>query len=1093
MFARWKLLPLTLVSCITYVFSQQSTATPAAGKTDYSHEAAIIEEMTTHISFENSGDSTREQISRVRIQSDAGVKDWGVLSFPYESAVQTVDVEYVRVRKPDGSIIVSPPDNIQDLDSEVTRAAPFYSDLREKHVAVKGLGKGDMLEYAARWNTTKPLVPGEFWLEYSFHHEGVVLSETVEVQVPIDRAVKVKGQTAQKFSADKSGKIYIWTYSNLQSTNDSAADEKKATDTARGRSTAPDVQLSSFNTWEEVGRWYWGLQRDRVQPSAAVRAKAAELTKGLNDDDAKLRAIYNFVSLQYRYIGIAFGVGRYQPHAADDILTNNYGDCKDKHTLLASLLQASGITIFPALISSGRVLDENVPSPAQFDHVIGYLPRGKDGLWLDTTPEMAPLGLLLPNLRDKKALVISSESGSSLLSTPLDPPVKNSQNFNIDGKLKDDGSFEAKVEDTIRGENEIYLRAAFRSVPQAQWKDLLQQVSYQLGYAGVVSDASASTPEDMSTPLHFAYSYNRKDYPDWANHRFTVPGLPFGMPPVRDDRSFPVWLGSAYETVSQSRVGLPQGYEPALPNNVDLNYDFAEYHASYSQELGILTATRRLVIKQHEVSTSQFDQYRKFLKDMADDVNQYVPAFPVSSRQPADAQSRPTLDARVGAFQNRLRSLPDSSSAEANKLEATAREQVMSHDSQGAVASLYRAVADDTKFARAWVLLGTLLLSQKQTDAGVDAFRKAMSATPDEAAIPKALGYSLMANANYDAAVQVWQDFLTAHPDDADGPANLGNCLHQLGRNADAIKAYEQALKVKPDQISVEMSIASTYLQAGERQKASAAFQKVAAMDSEKKYLNDVAYEMADNDLDLQIALNYAKQAVRAVEDDSDRITLPELKEQDLSKIVELAAYWDTLGWVNERLSNFEPAERYLKASWRLDQDGVVAGHLCHLYRREHRVASAIHMCQLAVSRMSMSGQASLGRYNAELASAQENLRSLTGRNTKAANTFNDSGKTVAERTFKLPRFLPGTESGEFFLLFASDGKSRTFTVENVKFISGSKAIKMQAKQLKNISFNVPAPGDAKTRFVWRGILGCYEYSGCSFVVLDPISVHSLD
>ena len=99
----------------------------------------------------------------------------------------------------------------------------------------------------------------------------------------------------------------------------------------------------------------------------------------------------------------------------------------------------------------------------------------------------------------------------------------------------------------------------------------------------------------------------------------------------------------------------------------------------------------------------------------------------------------------------------------------------------------------------------------------------------------------------------------------------------------------------------------------------------------------------------------------------------------------------------------------------------------------------------------------------------------------------------MAERTFKLPRFLPGTESGEFFLLFASDGKSRTFTVENVKFISGSKAIKMQAKQLKNISFNVPAPGDAKTRFVWRGILGCYEYSGCSFVVLDPISVHSLD
>ena len=74
-------------------------------------------------------------------------------------------------------------------------------------------------------------------------------------------------------------------------------------------------------------------------------------------------AIYSFVSTQYRYIGISFGIGRYQPHAADDVLSNNYGDCKDKHTLLASLLQASGITLYPALISSSWKLDPDIPSP----------------------------------------------------------------------------------------------------------------------------------------------------------------------------------------------------------------------------------------------------------------------------------------------------------------------------------------------------------------------------------------------------------------------------------------------------------------------------------------------------------------------------------------------------------------------------------------------------------------------------------------------------------------------------------------------------------------------------------------------------------
>lgn len=322
------------------------------------------------------------------------------------------------------------------------------------------------------------------------------------------------------------------------------------------------------------------------------------------------------MSLQYRYIGIAFGIGRYQPHAADDILTNNYGDCKDKQTLLASLLKASGITLYPALINSAWRIDPDVPSPAQFDHVIGYLPQGKNSVWLDTTPEVAPLGYLIPPLRDKQALVMSGEKSIELVITPTDPPFSSTQTFKIDGKLSDDGTFEAKVEDTARGDQEVRLRSAFRRVPQPQWKDLVQQISYALGYAGTVRDVSASTPDGMAEPFHFSYSYNRKDYPDWSNRQFTVPGLPFYMPPVKDEAKYPVWLGSPLETVSDSKVELPKGYKPQIPPNVDLKYGFAEYHASYSQDQGVLVAKRRLLIKLHEVPVAELDDYRSFVKNL---------------------------------------------------------------------------------------------------------------------------------------------------------------------------------------------------------------------------------------------------------------------------------------------------------------------------------------------------------------------------------------------------------------------------------------------------------------------------------------------
>jgi tetratricopeptide (TPR) repeat protein len=390
-------------------------------------------------------------------------------------------------------------------------------------------------------------------------------------------------------------------------------------------------------------------------------------------------------------------------------------------------------------------------------------------------------------------------------------------------------------------------------------------------------------------------------------------------------------------------------------------------------------------------------------------------------------------------------------------------------------------------------MLGSILLMQKQVDAGVDAFHKAAAAAPEESVIPKALGYSLMAGRNYETAVPVWQNFIKTYPDDADGPANLGNCLGKLNRNSEAAVAFEASLKIKSDQPDIEMSLASVYLSAGERQKASDAFQKAAETDSQKSYLNNIAYEMADTDLDLSLALNYAKQAVRVAEEESQQTTLPELKVEDLDKIFKLAAYWDTLGWVNERLSNMDVAEQYLKASWRLNQDGVVAGHLCHLYRREHRAASAIQMCKMAISRLSMSRQVPADHFSAELAAANENLNYLTGRPSHSNNSADTSDITITQRTYKLPRFLAGTESAEFFLLFASDGKGKKFALQDVKFISGSDKMELQGKQLKAIDFNVPVPGEARTRFVWRGILGCYQYTGCSFVVLDPVSVHSLN
>lgn len=339
-------------------------------------------------------------------------------------------------------------------------------------------------------------------------------------------------------------------------------------------------------------------------------------------------------------------------------------------------------------------------------------------------------------------------------------------------------------------------------------------------------------------------------------------------------------------------------------------------------------------------------------------------------------------------------------------------------------------------------------------------------------------------------AIPVWQDYAKAHPDDVEGPVNLGGCLAHEKKYSEAATAYEAAVKIKPEQPNLQMSLGSAYLQAGERDKASAAFAKIADLDPNGDYFNNIAYTLAESDLDLPLALDYSKKAVLKAEESTQKITLPGLKNEELQKIFMLSAYWDTLGWVNEHTSNLQAAEQYLKGAWMLTEDGVVAGHLCHLYRQAHQTAMGIQMCSVALNRLSLSQQPPLSSYKTEMDAAKENLDYPTKESAKAVSV-DPTDFVLRERTFKLATFLPGTESAEFFVLLASDGKSRKFKVEDVKFISGSSKMRLQGNQLRKIDFSFAAPDTTPTRFVRRGILGCYKYTGCSFVLLDPGSVQS--
>lgn len=605
-----------------------SPASPAAVATppkvpDVSKEALVFDQLTTRVREEADGTGTRETTARVRILADAGVKAMAVLDFSYTASNQQVDIAYVRVIKPDGSVVLTPAYNTQDLPADVTREAPMYSDIHQKHVAVKGLGVGDTLEYKLTVRTLKSDVPGQFWFEYTFEKNSIILDERVDLDVPEGKSVTVASADVQPTKTTANSRIqYHWSSSNLSRPDPDAP--PKST-----KHWKPSIQATTFTSWQQIGEWYSSLQKESLAVTPAIQARAAKLTAGLTSDEDKVRALFNDVAMHIHYVGLDFGVGRYQPHPADDVLSNEYGDCKDKHTLLATLLKASGFEAWPVLISDSRPLDPDLPSPAQFDHVITLVPLGGKLLWMDSTAEIAPVGVLFGNLRDKQALAIPTSRAAYLERTPADLPFLQTTHFEVTGKLSSEGQFTGHISEDFHGDGELIMRAAFRSVGQSQWKEFLQRVSNSTGFAGEVSNPDVSAIERTDQSVRFAYDYVREKYGQWDQHLISPPMPPMGWelaPGVKTQKpADDVEIGSPGEQAFSSSVQLPAGWMTYPLAGVNVTEDWAEYHSTYAFADGKFTAKRQLVVKKDKVPLEQWDKYIAFRRAVFDDEVRMLP------------------------------------------------------------------------------------------------------------------------------------------------------------------------------------------------------------------------------------------------------------------------------------------------------------------------------------------------------------------------------------------------------------------------------------------------------------------------------------
>jgi tetratricopeptide (TPR) repeat protein len=1009
--------------------------TPASGKAapDYSREPFIYEFIHVNMRYENSGEGRREVTVRARVNSAMGLNRLGQLILDYNAAIEQLEIRSVRVLKQDGSVVSVGPDAVQDLTAPVAREAPMYTDARQKHVTVPALAVGDAIEYNVI-TTAKSLLTGEFWQTWNFNDSSICLDEQVDLDVPIGRALKIKSPTGVDPTIREEGsrRIYHWATSTTHSPESGDMLRNFKIDAASllqgGRPPAGRrIIFSTLQSWAEVGRWYGGLEHDRRIVTAEVRAQADDIVKGKTGDREKAQALYQWVARNIRYVSLSFGVGRYQPHAAAEVLSHRYGDCKDKATLLETFLEAEGMRAQAALINSRMQVEADVPSPLQFDHAITYLELDGQPTWLDSTLGVGPFMYLLPQLRGKQALVVFSDAAPALRKTPENLAARTLYRFGINGSVDKQGKLNAVLSLDTRGDAEVLLRIGMMTFSPSQLAALMEKAAsgQKEKYEDFsFHDLKADDAMDTSKPFHAEVQMTSdlgKTSPGEIDHliRGFLGAKRFEslLPEVAGygsskDGDRPLPLNGPAEYSLETSIKMPSASAAGKPESVHVNGPFADYEATSEWSEQTFHGRWRLEISAPEVPADKLKEYASFRKellnkDLLDDDVKSVKTGKGGLASPSSVIAKP----------GHIRP------PEAESLFKDAMAEVKLQNWGNAEQKLQAVIKLDPDDKSSWNALGRARMYLRKYDAAETAFRKLMEIAPDDHLSNGQMAWVLTTEKKYDEAAQLLEKRIVAAPEDGDAHRRLGLAYMLMKRYDKAVLELEKTTVLLSRNASVHFLLARAYLKTHDRDKGAKEFEAGLAIEPNDVNLNEAAYELALEGARLDLAESWAVRAVHDMEVELNQAAVTNLAQRTMIFTIRAGMYWDTLGWIKFEKEDYATAEKYVKAAWQLTDSTTDGYHLGRIYEALQRRDEAIeaYAQTLALASISRTAQSEPSDNEKDarirLAALLNNDSAVDARVAQSRATLKERRSVVIENTAK-------TEGmAEYVAVAGADGK----------------------------------------------------------------------
>jgi hypothetical protein len=386
-------------------------------------------------------------------------------------------------------------------------------------------------------------------------------------------------------------------------------------------------------SWNDLGIWYSQLTAGVRDPSPALQAKVQELAPATLPMFERIRALSLFAQRDVRYYAIEIGIGGYRPHPAGEIFSHRYGDCKDKATVLSSMLSQIGVKSFYMPIHATRgIYNDKTPPNSAFNHVIlviqmpeGSFPQKLSAMYehpklghlliFDPTNDLVPLGQLPPYEQDSFGLLVT-DAGGELLHLPVTTPDLNKIRRNAKLTLLSDGTLQGEIEEVRSGYLAMNGREYLQHQSQSDRKKMLEHF-WGPNLGGFQIDSfNLENENDIDKDLVLRYKFTASHYAKAAGPlllvRPRVVGEMAGAFDVTKTRHYAYDFDAPFLRSDSVEITLPEGYSvDELPEPAKAIFPFAEYTSKAEKDGNILKYSREYRMQTTQVPVERIEQLKK--------------------------------------------------------------------------------------------------------------------------------------------------------------------------------------------------------------------------------------------------------------------------------------------------------------------------------------------------------------------------------------------------------------------------------------------------------------------------------------------------